>query len=135
MSLFLCICCVRLLMMFLLSNCAGSHVALLFPFLAAVTSPSPTGAVAGKAGRRGGRGKSSRTKAEDDKVKPLLGFVVYCRLNYKKRITLKSMRLGTCYSKGNIIECDCYFTKIIPTTYLHGQSQFNVDILKSAKEN
>ena len=35
----------------------------------------------------GGRGKSSRTKAEDDKVKPLLGFVVYCRLNYKKRIT------------------------------------------------
>ena len=35
----------------------------------------------------GGRGKSRRTKAEDDKVKPLLGFVVYCRLNYKKRIT------------------------------------------------
>ena len=26
-------------------------------------------------------------RAEDDKVKPLLGFVVYCRLNYKKRIT------------------------------------------------
>ena len=60
MSSFLCICSVRLLIMFLLSNCAGSHFALLFPFLAAVTSPSPTGAVAGKAGRRGGRGKSRK---------------------------------------------------------------------------
>ena len=39
-------------------------------------------------------------RAEDDKVKPLLGFVVYCRLNYKKRITLKSMRLAPAIQKG-----------------------------------
>ena len=79
----------------------------------------------------GGRGKSSRAKAEDDKVKPLLGFVVYCRLNYKKHITLKSMRLGTCYSKGNIIECDCYFTiSLFPlrTWISNGQSQFEIEI-------
>ena len=55
-----CVSVVYVLIMFLLSNCAGSHFALLFPFLAAVTSPSPTGAVAGKAGRRGGRGKSRK---------------------------------------------------------------------------
>ena len=39
-------------------------------------------------------------RAEDDKVKPLLGFVVYCRLNYKKRITLKTMRLAPAIQKG-----------------------------------